>query len=659
MVSGAASWEEIVPKAKKQHNPNLGRRNLLKGAAFAGAAALASPAAANMPLPGSTAGKIKARPPGMKLAAAETMPPQEDPVTQASGGADFMVDVLKTLGIEYLAMNCASSFRGLHEAVLNHGGNTQPEILTCPHEEIAVHMAQGYAKIEGKPMAAIFHGVVGLQHAAMAMYNAWCDRVPVIVIGGNIIEANKRGPGADWLHSAIDPAAMVRDFVKWDDQPASLQHFAESAVRAYKVAATPPMAPVMLSLDAELQENPVHGADMLRIPKLVRVAPPQGDAGALAELAKMLVAAENPVIICDRMVRSQAGINGLVTLAETLQCAVIDNAGRMNFPSRHPLNQSFRRAIIGQADVIVAMEVNELWGSLNAFSDRIQRNSRPNYKKGANIVTLGSRDLYLKANYQDFGRYQEVDLAISGDAEASLPVLLDEVKRLIGGSQRQAIEARGKKLAAAKLAAVGQAKSDATIGWDASPITTARLCAEVYGQVKDEDWSLVGTTIQLKWPHRLWDLTKTYHWNGFSGGAGVGYNLPASLGAALANKKHGRLTVAFGGDGDFMFVPSTLWTAAHHRIPMLYILQNNRAYHQERMYLQAMASRRSRGIQNTAIGTTITDPDVDYATVAKGFGVYGEGPITDPKELGPALKRAIAVVKAGQPALLDVVTEPR
>src|SRR5262249_10745884 len=125
------------------------------------------------------------------------------------------------------------------------------------------------------------------------------------------------------------------------------------------------------------------------------------------------------------------------------------------------------------------------------------------------------------------------------------------------------------------------------------------------------------------------------------------------------NKKHGRLTIAFGGDGDFMFVPSTLWTAAHHRIPMLYILQNNRAYHQERMYLQAMAARRCRGIQNTSIGTTITEPAVEFATVAIGFGVYGEVPTTYPNELGPALKRAIATVKGGQPALLDVVTEPR
>jgi acetolactate synthase-1/2/3 large subunit len=644
---------------KRSNALDAGRRNFLKGATIAGAAALATPVAANTPISGVPQPRVKAAVPGPKLAAAETMPPSKDPVSQSTSGGDFMVDVFKTLDIDYLAMNCASSFRGLHEAVLNHGGNTKPEILTCPHEEIAVHMAQGYAKIEGKPMAMICHGVVGLQHATMAMYNAWCDRVPVIVMGGNIMEANKRGPGAEWVHSAIDPAAIVRDFVKWDDQPTSLQHFAESAVRAYKVATTPPMAPVMLSLDAELQENPIADAETLRIPKLSKVIPPQGDTAALAELAKMLVNAETPVIICDRLARTPAGMTRLVELAETLQCAVIDNAGRMNFPSRHPLNQSFRRAIIRQADVIVAMEVNELWGSLNAFSDRIVRSSRPSYKSGAKIVTLGSRDLYMKSNYQDFGRYQEVDLTIGGDVEASLPTLIDQVKRLIDDGKKAAFAVRGKKLAAARLAAMEQAKSDATIGWDASPITTARMCAEVYGQIKDEDWSLVGTTIRLTWPHRLWNFDKPYQWNGVSGGAGVGYNLPASLGAALANKKHGRLTLAFGGDGDFMFAPGTLWTAAHHRIPMLYILQNNRAYHQEYMYLQAMAARHGRGITNTEIGTTIKDPNVDYATVAKGFGVYGEGPIVDPKDLGPALKRAIAMVKTGQPALVDVVTDPR
>jgi acetolactate synthase-1/2/3 large subunit len=570
-----------------------------------------------------------------------------------------MVDVLKTLDIDYLAMNCASSFRGLHEAIVNYGNN-KPEILTCPHEEIAVSMAQGYAKIEGKPMAMICHGTVGLQHATMAMYNAWCDRVPVYVMIGNIIEADKRGPGAEWVHSAIDPAAIVRDFVKWDDQPTSLQHFAESAVRAYKVAVTPPMAPVLLSLDAELQENPIQDSESLRIPKLARVVPPQGDSGAVGEAAKLLVAADNPVIVCDRLARTPAGMARLIELAEVLQCPVVDNAGRMNFPSRHPLNQSFRRGpVLSQADVILAIEMNDLWGTLNAFSDRIVRSSRPMIKKTAKTITLGTRDLYMKANYQDFGRYQDVDLAIAGDGEASLPVLTEVVKRLADDARKSVFEARGKKLAAARLAVTEQAKSEATIGWDASPITTGRLCAELYAQIKDDDWSLVGNAIRMTWPHKLWNFDKAHRWNGVSGGAGVGYNAPASLGAALANKRHGRLSVTIQGDGDLMFVPGTLWTAAHHKIPLLYVVHNNRAYHQEYMYLQAMANRHGRGIQNAHIGTTITDPNVDYATVAKGFGVYGEGPITDPKDLAPALKRALAVVKGGEPALIDVVTDPR
>src|SRR6516165_281261 len=526
---------------RRSNSPDVARRNFLKGASLASAAALAAPSAANA-IPAPPQPKLKAALPGPLQIAADTQPPNKDPATQTTSGGDFMVDVFNTL-----------------------------EILTCPHEEIAVAMAHGYAKIEGKPMAMICHGVVGLQHATMAMYNAWCDRVPVIVMGGNIVEANKRAPGAEWVHSAIDPAAIVRDYVKWDDQPTSLQHFAESAVRAYKIAMTPPMGPVMLSLDAELQENPIPDAESLRIPKLAKVIPPQGDTGALAEAAKLLVAADNPVIICDRFARTGAGMARLVELAEALQCAVVDNAGRMNFPSRHPLNQSFRRGtVIPQADVILAIEMNDLWGALNTFSDRIVRSSQPITKKGAKIITLGSRDLYLKSNYQDFGRYQDVDLAIAGDGEASLPFLVEQVKRLVDAGRKSVYETRGKRLAAARLAMVEQAKSDATLGWDASPITTARMCAEVYAQIKDADWSLVGNSIRNFWPHRLWDIKKPYQWNGGSGGAGVGYNLPASLGAALANKPHGRLTVAFGGDGDFLFNPGTLWTAAHHQIPMLY-----------------------------------------------------------------------------------------
>ncbi len=642
---------------KSTDAPAVGRRGFLKGAALSGAAAITATEARAIPaLPKST---VSATYPGPTQVAMETQPPNPDPATQTSSGGDFMVDVIQSTGIDYLFMMCASSFRGLHEAVLNHGGN-KPEIIVCNHEEIAVAMAHGYAKIEGKPQAMICHGVVGLQHAAMGIYNAWCDRAPVVTLIGNILEADKRLPGAEWAHSAIDPGALVRDFTKWDDQPASLQHFADSMVRAVKIASTPPMAPVLVSLDAELQENPIENREKLKIPKLTVQLPAMGDSGALAEAAKQLVGAEAPVIIVDRMARTPAGMPRLIELAEALQCAVVDVGGRMNFPSRHPLNQTFRaRAVIAQADVIIGIEVNDLWGQLNAHSDRVVRSNRPVAKATAKTITIGNRDMLIKANDQDFGRYQAVDLAISGDGEASLPMLTELVKKYADDGRKSAFAERGKKVAAAGKTLLDANLSNATIGWDASPITTAQMCAELYAQIKDDDWSLVGTSVGMTWPRMLWDMKKPYSWNGGSGGGGVGYNAPASLGAALANKKHGRLTVTLQGDGDFMMCPQTLWTAAHHKIPILYVMHNNRAYHQEYMYLQAMADRHQRGVRNTQIGTTIIDPNVDYATVARGFGVYGEGPISDPKDLGPALKRALAVVRRGEPALVDVVSDPR
>ena len=646
-----------MPK-RRQVTADANRRNFLKGAGLVGAAAAVTPPVAASAMPAAPLEKAKIGLPGPRQVAAESLPPSGDPVNQSSSGGDFMTDVINSLGVEYMFINCASSYRGLHEAIVNHGDN-KPEIITCVHEDIAVHMAQGYAKIAGKPAAMACHGVVGLQHATMAMYNAWCDRVPVLVYGGNIMEADKRAPGAEWLHAGVDIGQIVREFTKWDDQPASLQHFAESTVRAYKIATTPPMGPVFIALDAELQENPIPEGANLRIPKFAPVIPPQGDPAAIAEAAKMLVNAQNPLIVCDRVARTPAGMANLVALAEAVQCGVIDNAGRMNFPSRHPLNQSFRRGLIGQADVIIAMEMNDLWGTLTHFSDRIERRSKPAYKKDTKIITLGTRDLFQKSNYQDFGRWQDVDLDIAGDAEASLPALTEAVKRLTDDGRKAAFADRGQKLAKTHLAMVEQSKTDATIGWDSSPITTARMCAEVYDAIKNEDWSVVGTAIRLSWMHRLWDFNKPYQWNGGSGGAGVGYNLPASLGAALANKKQGRFTVAFGGDGDFMFNPGTLWTAAHHKIPMLYIVHNNRAYHQEYMYLVAMAARHGRGVDKMDIGTTIKDPNIDYATIARGMGVHGEGPITDPKELAPALQRAVQVVKSGETAVVDVVTDPR
>ncbi len=284
------------------------RREFMKRAA-AGAAAMATP------------GLVEAQTPAGQAAA--PTPPASEPAVEAvevltggRSGSDFMVDIIKSLGVPYVCANPGSSFRGLQESIVNYGGNERPEFLTCLHEESSVAMAHGYAKIEGKPLIVLAHGTVGLQHASMAIYNAWCDRVPVYIILGNTLDAVMRYPGVEWVHSVQDAAAMVRDYVKWDDSPVSLQHFAESAVRAYKVSLTPQAGPVVLVADSELQERPIQENHPLRIPKLTLAAPPQADSGAVAEVARLLVGATNPVLIADRAARSQAGMERLVELAE-------------------------------------------------------------------------------------------------------------------------------------------------------------------------------------------------------------------------------------------------------------------------------------------------------------------------------------------------------
>jgi acetolactate synthase-1/2/3 large subunit len=454
---------------------------------------------------------------------------------------------------------------------------------------------------------------------------------------------------------------MVRDCVKWDDMPVSLAHFAESAVRAYKIAMTPPMGPVVLVADSGLQETPVADNATLRAPKLTLPAPPQGDAGAVAELARLLVAAEYPVLVADRAVQTPAGMAALVELAETLQAVVVDQGGRLNFPSRHPLNHSIRgRAAIGQADLIVGLEVNDLWGTVNAFRDQLHRSVRSIRKAGAMLASISTRDLVIKANYQDFQRYAEVDLAIAADVETTLPSLTEAVKHLITPDRRRALDARRARLEETQLAAFDRARDDAAYAWDASPISTARLSAELWAQIRGEDWSLLSQVTTLSnWPIRLWNFDKYHQFIGGSGGSGIGYTAPAAAGAALANRRHGRLSVCLQTDGDLMYAPGILWTTAHHRIPLLSVMHNNRAYHQEVMHLQRMANRHNRGIDRASIGTTIDSPNIDFAKLAQSMGVYAEGPVTSPAALAPALKRAIAVVKKGEPALVDVVTQPR
>ena len=637
----------------------MDRRKFLQGAA-AGAAAIAAIPAVSDARQSDASRSATAQP--MPKEPETGTPPEVEVLTEMRSGSDLMVDIIKSLGIEYIAANPGSSFRGLHESIINYGGNKDPEFITCCHEESAVAMAHGYAKMEGKPMAVLLHSDVGVQHGSMAIYNAFCDRVPVFLIAGNALDVASRRPGVEWDHSAQDVAAMVRDCLKWDDVPASMEHFSESAVRAYKIAMTPPMAPVLLVADGELHERPIPDDFKFHIPKLTLASAPQGDSGSVAAAARMMVAAENPVILVERTARTANGLKLIIDLAEALQAPVIDLAARMNFPSQHPLNQTERaKPLIAGADVILGLETPNLWGAVNSYTDQLHRSSKPAARKDAKLITITATDLYMKSNYQDFQRYTEVDLAMAADAEATLPSLIEAVKRQITDDRKRIFEDRGKKLATQHEVALRQTRDEAAYGWDASPISTSRLCAEIYAAIKNEDWSIVSEVSPWvnRWPLRLWKFDKYHQYIGSSGGFGVGYGAPAAVGAALANKKHGRLTVNIQNDGDLMYAPGILWTSAHHHIPLLNVMHNNRAYHQEVMHIQRMANRHNRGVARASIGTTITDPNIDFATVAKGLGVYAEGPITDPKDLGPAIRRAVEVVKRGEPALVDAVTQPR
>ncbi|MGD1098401.1 MAG: thiamine pyrophosphate-dependent enzyme [Bryobacteraceae bacterium] len=628
------------------------RRNFLKRTA-GGAAALV---AASRPAPAQQAEPVRSASAAVKTEEKDPSPSVEV-LTSDHPGSDFMVDVLKALGFDYIFANPGSSFRGLHESVVNYGGNQNPEFITCCHEESSVAMAHGYSKIEGKPVCVLAHGTVGLQHASMAIYNAYVDRAPVFMVIGNSADAAARRPGVEWAHSVQDAAVLVRDFTKWDDAPVSLQHFAESAVRAYKIATTPPTMPVLLVADGDLQESAMRPGERPHIPKITLASPPQGDSGAVAEAARLLVAAQNPVIVADRCARTPGGLKLLVELAETLQAPVVNQYGRMNFPSAHRLNQTERsRALIANADVILGLEVWDFWGTVNSFRDQVQRTSRPITKPGVKLISISATDLNTKSNYQDFQRFPDLDLSMAADSEATLPALIEACKRLLTGDRKSAFEERAKKLAEAQQAAHERLRTEASYAWDASPISTARMAMEIWAQIKDKDWSLVSNNA---WPQRLWTFDKHYQYIGGAGGAGVGYGAPAALGAAVANKKYGRLSVNIQNDGDLMYAPGVLWTSAHHRIPLLSVMHNNRAYHQEMMHLQRMANRHQRGITTAEIGTTIKNPNIDYAALARSMGVHGEGPITDPQDLGPALKRALDVVAHGEPALVDVVTQPR
>ena len=638
---------------------SVGRRRFLKGAA-AGAAALVatgSPETAQAaPAPRPTVAKpteaealaeMGLATPAQAAAQAAAASQGSAPAASASVPAsDFMVDVLKTLDLDYVAVNPGSAFDGLHESLINYGQNKKPEMLTCLHEEHAAAIAHGYAKAAGKPMMIALHGTVGLLHASFGIFQAWADRVPMVVLVGH-----NRNPTSvvNRPHSAQDMGAIARDYTKWDDEATNLDRFAEIAVKAYTIGRTPPMGPTLLVVDSALQDSRITDRGRMRIPALTLPAPPQGDSNAVKEAARLLVNAENPLITIGKVARTPKGWDSMIELAELLQAPVfVGTYGSwQDFPNRHKLNG--RGGAGYRPDVTLGLELNDM-----SAAARTARTS------GGKTISICAEYLSQGRNIHDYGNYSDVDVAIAADAEATLPSLIEELRRLITPEKRRTFDARGARIAAAHREERTRQVEQARYGWDVSPISIQRMVAELGAQIKNDDWSIgSGHQFTGDWQRVLLNFDKHHRYNGDCGGFGIGYDTQAAVGVALANKGTGRLTVAIVGDGDLNFGPGVLWTAAHHKIPLLFVVHNNRGYQAEVMIVQRMCANRGRGTDRAHIGTTIDSPDVNYKQIAQGYGLYAEGPIVNPNDLAPAFQRALARVRAGEPALVDVVSQAR
>ena len=565
-------------------------------------------------------------------------------------GSDVMVDAIKACGFEYVSLNPGSSYRGLHDSLVNYGGN-KPELITCTHEKLAVSIAHGYAKATGRPMAVILHDIVGLLQGTMGIYYAYIDRAPVVVFGGaGPMAYDRRRPHIDWIHTANVQGNVVRDYTKWDDQPASVASVPESVMRGYRIATSAPQGPVYIALDAGLQEDevtedvPLPNWDRLKAPE--RIGP---DPAALRRLAELLVASERPVIVTSYAGRDPKAFDQLVELAELVGIGVIDTGWRLNFPNRHPLNVGGSNAV-EESDCVLFVDVKDM-GKWTQKLDRTTREITTQIPAGATILDVGFNELGISSWSHDFGQLHETDLQVTADTSVALPLLIDLCKEL-NASSREPWRKRLQELHDETWAGWrAEAEGDASL----SPVATSRLAAEVWEVVKGYDWVLTAGTAS-GWAPKVWDFDRPYRHPGAS--LGTATQIGMSIGVALAHRGSGKLVVDLQPDGDLMFDLGALWIAAYHRIPMLAVMFNNRAYYNDWEHQERMAHHRGTDVERAYIGMEIDKPAPDFAAAARSMGWHGEGPIEDPDQVQAAVRRAAEVVmNDGRPALVDVICQ--
>jgi len=571
--------------------------------------------------------------------------------------SDTIAQLLRDIGIDYVAICPGSSFRGLHESLVNHLGNAQPEMLLCLHEEAAVAIAHGYARVTGKPLGVIVHCNVGIMHATMAVYNAWCDRMPMLILGGSgPLDSVRRRTPIDWLHSVSDQAALVRSYVKWDDTPLSPKAAIESILRGYQMATTAPKAPVYITLDQRLQEDSFpHARDLKPVPERFRApASPAPDPALIEQAADLLLSAESPVILAGRVSRDEKAWQERLKLAEFLGARVLTDlkvAGA--FPTDHPLHGpdpaiAFSPedgvAIIRDADVILSLD---WWDQATLFRQAWGEANVP-----ATVIRC-SIDTFIHRGWtRDHMALTAVDVDILAEPDRVVPQLLRELEQNAGDQFRcaaakrlSACRAKKREPEAVRLVT---GSSDAIGLWD---IGTA--LGEALG---DKPFCLMRAP--LGWHVSALPIRHPLDYLGADGAAGIGGAPGMAVGSALALRGSGRVPVAVFGDGDYLMGITALWTAAHHRIPMLIVIANNAGYYIDEQHQVTTSLARNRPAETASIGQRISDPEIDILAMAKAQGFEGTGPVRNRSELSPAIEAGIAAVGRGESYLIDVRIQP-
>jgi thiamine pyrophosphate-dependent acetolactate synthase large subunit-like protein len=564
--------------------------------------------------------------------------PVAGPEQKEIWGSDAIAAVLRALDIPFLALNPGASYRGLHDSIVNYLGNTRPQMLLCLHEESAVAIAQGYAKVSGRMMGAVVHSNVGLMHASMAIFNAWCDRMPMLVLGATgPWDAAKRRPWIDWIHTAADQAALVRDYTKWDNQPASVPAAYEAILRAAQIANTAPRGPTYINLDAGLQETKIGALPPLPDAKRYRAPDPVLPAEHLVDAAaKLLSGAKHPVILAGRASRSESCWKQRVALAEKLHArAFTDIKVGAAFPTDHPLHAAppstflspDAAKLLREADVVLSLDWVDLAGALKAAwgADPV----------GAKVIQI-SPDAHIHRGWSmDYQGLPAVDIYMMCEPDIAVPLLLDAVKPRPGA-------------VAAKPAPLPEAASDV--------VSIRTLADALNAATKDVDICI--TRLPLGWNGAYRHFRHPLDYIGSEGGGGVGAGPGITVGAALALKDSGRLPVAVMGDGDFLMGVTALWTAAHYGVPCLILVANNRSFFNDELHQERVAKERSRPVENRWIGQRISGPDIDIAMMARAQGAEGIGPIAKASELAPAIEKGIQVARNGAVCVVDVRVAP-